>query len=108
RETLIYVPANMGDRRVYMERSHNVEQGDSGWFVGPTDRKAAESEMVARPTFELLRLRPALLDVLPLPPGYLVVWDGDGIEAIVGPDEKNAWRAEMSAARATWPRAFPE
>ena len=103
KETLVYVPGHIADKKVYMERAHDKDPGDSGWYVGPVDGKPSPREMVSRYTSELLHVRPALLDALLLPPGYLVVWDGDAIEAVVPDSGENVWTSLMTQTRRTWP-----
>ena len=46
--------------------------------------------------YQLLDLRPAALAVLSLPPGFLIVFDGDRIEGIEGPGGKAQapWRLD--------------
>ena len=45
----------------------------------------------ARWVFQLLAERHRLLDMMSLPPGFVVVWDGDVIEAVLDPDDNNLW-----------------
>jgi hypothetical protein len=70
----------LDEKRVYLERTKGSPPGDSGWYVGPTAAGKRTSALEAIHVYNLLKLRPALLRVLALPPGYLVVFDGDEIE----------------------------
>lgn len=102
KDTLIYVPKNIRDRKLCMERSEKTQAGDSGWYVGPVD--AAQSDMVSRYTCELVHVRPSMLDALLLPEGSLVTWDGDEIESVFPPGaETSVWTESMRAQRAAWP-----
>ncbi len=75
-------------KRVYAQRQE-PDEGDSGWYVGPVDDPGGvpgREDLEARYVFQLLRERPALLDIVALPEGYLVVFDGEQIEAVLDAD----------------------
>ena len=81
-------------RRIYLERIES-EPGDSGWFIGSADRDEAEGqdrELTALPVWQLVHLRPAVLDVLALQPGYMAILYGDSIEAVLNPSCENVWK----------------
>jgi hypothetical protein len=62
--------------------------GDSGWYLGPADPGEGEpeaEELESRYVYELLRLRPTVLDVLGLPAGYMVIFNGDQVETVLDP-----------------------
>jgi len=73
---------------VYLERTADAPHGDSGWYVGPTDRRQVD-EYRSCYAFELLRSRPGLIQALAFPPGFLLVFDGDSIKAILDPNDEN-------------------
>ncbi|NMO18322.1 hypothetical protein HPC49_44975 [Pyxidicoccus fallax] len=80
--------------RVYLERIE-AGQGDSGWFIGDAERdegKGRDRELMALSVWQLFHLRPALLDVLALPPGFMVILGGEAIEAVVNPSNENVWK----------------
>jgi hypothetical protein len=79
--------------RVYLERTANVAKGDSGWYIGPVINTDEKPPLEAIYVFELLKHRPDLLQVLALPPGYLVVFDRDKIESILNSDDVDVWRS---------------
>ena len=54
----------------------------SEWYLGPVDAEPGE-ELISVYQFQLLKLRPALLEVVTLPTGYMAVFDGDVLKAIV-------------------------
>lgn len=79
--------------RLYLERSE-PRPGDSGWFIGNADRAeqgGGDRELAALWLWQLFHLRPALLTSLALPPGYLVIWAEDSIEAVVDPSNRELW-----------------
>jgi hypothetical protein len=95
-EKVVLAKGCLGGRRVHLQRSE-PEPGDSGWYVGPADGPASEQgadSYEAMYLFQLLRTRPALLQLLALPPGYLAVLDGNDIEAVVDPDNNDVWGDE--------------
>ncbi|WP_426319513.1 immunity protein Imm33 domain-containing protein [Pseudoduganella sp. R-43] len=64
---------------IYLERSApNPEKHDSGWFIGIRNSNA-EFELEAIYAFQLIQLRPALLEVLALPAGFMVFIEGNQI-----------------------------
>lgn len=90
----------LSDRRIFLNRT-KVSRGrpglvdDSGWYIGPVPPRK-EPEYQAIRVYELLHLRPAALQVLELPPGFLVVLYGDEIEGIEGAGGKTQapWRLD--------------
>jgi hypothetical protein len=80
--------------RVYMHRRHPVSDRDSGWYVGPADDTGGPpdaSQLDAIQVYRLLDIRPALLRAMGLPAEYIVVFDGDEIEAVVDPSGRRVW-----------------
>lgn len=77
-------------RRVYLEHKQPVTPNDSGWYIGPVEGTPQEFESIH--VYQLLRLRPSLLQALTLPPGYLVVFDGDEIKAVLDERGADVWQ----------------
>jgi hypothetical protein len=78
---------------VYAQRQAPKE-GDSGWYIGPVDDPGGppdSDELETRHLFQFLGARPSLLDIVALPEGYIVVFDGETIEAVLDPDDQNVW-----------------
>ena len=73
--------------RFYLERIGPSSLADSGWYIGIIDAKGTQDYEAIR-VADLLDLRPDLSEILNLPVGYLVVLDGDSIEAVVDPNNK--------------------
>jgi len=62
-------------------------------YVGfADDRAATEYEVVA--VVDLLAMRPDWEELLQLPPGWLVVLEGDTVEAVFDSNGKAAWPSE--------------
>lgn len=75
--------------RIYAERQIPKE-GDSGWYVGIANDQSViptVEDMEALWAYQLLERRPELLAAFALPIGWMTVWDGRALEALV--DEKN-------------------
>ncbi len=45
---------------------------------------------------QLLKLRPSLLQALAIPRGYLVVFTGDEIEAILNEEDIDIWQSSVT------------
>jgi hypothetical protein len=81
-------------RRIYLHRREPVSDLDSGWYIGPADdigEPPDSSQLDAIHVYRLVNVRPALLRVMALPPEYMVVLDGDEIEAVVDPSNRRVW-----------------
>jgi hypothetical protein len=69
---------------LYMERrAPSPEKGDSGWYIGGRDRSQGTKELEAIYAFQLLKLRPELVETLVLPPGYMAFIEGREISSIL-------------------------
>ncbi|WP_127534409.1 immunity protein Imm33 domain-containing protein [Paenibacillus kobensis] len=77
--------------KVYLERSKNSTNGDSGWYLGPVEDSNEDSELEAYYIYQLLNLRPSLLKALAIPSGHIVVFEKDEIEAVLDEDDNNIW-----------------
>lgn len=76
---------------IYLERTKDCEKGDSGWYIGPANGEHDTEEYEAFYAYELLKLRPSLIQVLTLPTEYLVVFEKDEIKAILDKNDINIW-----------------
>jgi hypothetical protein len=98
-ERLVLRAGALDQPRIYLERHPPKMPGDSGWFLsiaaeGEDPRVHASpdaADYTALRIFELLRLRPALLGGLAFPPGWMLVYQGDEVEAIINPQNQLAW-----------------
>ncbi len=64
--------------RIYLERSEIKDEGDSGWYIAEIDDTIKE-EYDTIYSYQLLQKRPILMQLLALPPGFLVVVDNNEI-----------------------------
>jgi hypothetical protein len=91
REKISLAGNSLDTRKIYLKRDRPKSDGDSGWHI---DRSIDPPEMDKQDfiyTYQLLDSRPELLQVLSLPPGYLVIFDGDGIDSIINDKGENVW-----------------
>ena len=60
-------------------------RGDSGWYIGPLARLPAPQphELESLFAFQLMSLRPQLLQALTLPADWAVVWDGSEVVEVL-------------------------
>ncbi len=102
-ETLIFREGVFEEEFIYLEREESAAdedgEGDSGWFVGyerdeDENEEISEDEFSACYVYELLQKRPELLTVLGLPPGYVVTFSSNEIDAIVDENDNDVWNTE--------------
>jgi hypothetical protein len=93
---IVFSKGCLSNQQIYLERIKVSTEGDSGWYIGPVPPSDNRPEYQAMRVYKLLDLRPAALAVLCLPPGFLVVFNGDRIEGIEGPGGKSQapWRLD--------------
>lgn len=74
----------------YLQRSSGCGEGDSGWYIGPiNEEESGELETIY--AYELLKMKPAIIQVLALPYNYLVVFEKDKIKAILNENDVEIW-----------------
>lgn len=78
---------------VYLERSNQRVAGDSGWYLGRVEGSEQDQSLEAYYVFQLLKLRPSLLQALAIPRGHLVVFNGNEIEAVLDDKDMDLWQS---------------
>ena len=73
--------------RLYLERTGSDSPGDSGWYIGTIDDREIHDYEGIR-IADLLEMRPDLGEILDLPAGYLIVLNGDSVEAVFDPNNE--------------------
>lgn len=71
--------------RIWLQRTADVADGDSGWFVS-TESADGGQALEALWGWQLIQKRPEFADVLALPPGCAVAFEGAEIKLVLGPD----------------------
>lgn len=97
-EKIIVAKGGLKQARIYLERSE-PDPGDSGWYVGPVDGpqlidKDNPEHYEAIWIWQLNQMRPNLFPALCLPPGFIVVFQGDTIVGIANEMNEEVWREE--------------
>jgi hypothetical protein len=68
---------------IYLQRSGGTERGDSGWYIGPVNEEDDTEELEAFYVYQLLKIRPSLIQVLALPYEYMVIFERDQVKAVL-------------------------
>ena len=77
---------------VYLQRARDCDKGDSGWYIDPVDEtEETDGELEAYYAYQLLKIRPSIIQVLALPYEYLVVFEKDKIKAILDDNDVDVW-----------------
>ena len=91
-EKIVFARGALQESRIYLERAAGSPADDSGWYIGPVEKMDSTSiDLAACRVSDLLRLRRPLMSVLAVPPGYLVVFDGDAIDAVLNGNDVDVW-----------------
>lgn len=88
-EKVVTAQGALQQDRVYLERTAERSADDSGWYVGPVEGPTDEPQLEALFVYQLLHVRPSLLQALALPAGYLVVFRGQEVEAVLNEENKD-------------------
>ncbi|MCQ4085783.1 hypothetical protein [Saccharibacillus sp. JS10] len=94
-DTLIASEKALNADRVYLERTEHRQGGISGWYLGPAEGQVEQEELRRYYVFQLFNTRPEILQVLALPKGYIAVLDGEKVEAVLDPEDRNVWRSTL-------------
>lgn len=68
---------------IYLERSREYEKGDSGWYIGPVDEANTNEELEAYYAYQIVKIRPSIIQALALPNGYMAIFNKDKLEAVL-------------------------
>ncbi|EOO17047.1 hypothetical protein IGA_03228 [Bacillus cereus HuA3-9] len=79
---------------VYLQRASDCEKGDSGWYIGSVEE--TEDELEAFYAYQLLKIRPSIIQVLALPYEYLVVFEKGKIKAILDDKDVDVWNGVIN------------
>lgn len=72
---------------IYLERNKEHEKGDSGWYIGPVDESIATDELEAYYAYQLIKVRPSIIQTLALPSGYMAIFNKDKVVAILNDND---------------------
>lgn len=82
---VIAVQGAMSQPRIFLRRDSSISADDSGWLLASVENPeelADETRLESIAIASLVQRRPALLQALTLPRGFIVVFSGDSIEQI--------------------------
>lgn len=85
-DTMVILKDALKSDLLYLERKEICKKGDSGWYLGLLDDKNEArgiEDYQSIYIFQLLQLKPALLQLLTLPVGCIAIIDGDSIVEVV-------------------------
>jgi hypothetical protein len=68
----------------------------TGWRLSPTDDIPEGAEIDSLPVYAILEARPALLDAMLLPVGYMAFYSGDTLTTIVNERDEVVWDFTLS------------
>ncbi len=69
----------------------------TGWRLSPTEGIAEGAQIESLPVYAILARRPALLDAMLLPPGYMAFFSGDTLTTIVNERDEVVWDWSLAA-----------
>lgn len=91
-DTFISSEQALESERIYLERTEHRTDGSSGWYLGPAESEQVDQAELRRYyVFQLLTRRPGVLKALALPKGYVVVLNGEDVEAVLDTEDRNVW-----------------
>jgi hypothetical protein len=110
-DTVVLRKGVLQEDRIFLERAALDPEAEqySGWYIGsmseheqPEDGTAvqldeesfSEDDYEALYVYQLIELRPTLVQLLCLPPEYAVILDGSTIEGVFNADGENVWYDE--------------
>jgi hypothetical protein len=92
-DKIIYANGVFESGQIYAERIQpRPEKRDSGWFVGFTNGDNSQANLRSGYVFQLLTHKPILMQTLLLPPGCIVLLDGNQIRDVVDSDDRSLLR----------------
>ncbi|MBB6716534.1 immunity protein Imm33 domain-containing protein [Clostridium gasigenes] len=83
RDKIICTKGVLKEDNIYLERNGECEKGDSGWYIGPVDEANSNGELEAYYAYQIIKIRPSIIQTLVLPSGYMAVFNKDKLEAVL-------------------------
>jgi hypothetical protein len=76
--------------KIYLQRTGDVERGDSGWYIGPVEDYDT-TELYSLYAYQLLKIKPEIVQVLALPNDFVVVFEGSEIKAVLNENDEDVF-----------------
>ncbi|MCM3030913.1 hypothetical protein [Niallia sp. MER 6] len=80
--------------KIYLQRNGDVEVGDSGWYIGPVEDDNT-IELYALYAYQLLKIKPEIIQVLALPNDYMVVFENNEIQAVLNENDVDVFKDSL-------------
>lgn len=80
--------------KIYLQRTGDVEKGDSGWYIGPVEDNDA-IELYALYAYQLLKIKPEIIQVLALPNEFMVVFEENEIKAVLNENDEDVFNGAI-------------
>src|SRR5580765_6896940 len=91
-DKIVVAKGCLDEPRVFLQRQDTTEPRHAGWFSGRVKESQPKGEDYDGIfVYQLLFVRPALMEAIALPAGYIVVFDGNRIESILDPQDRPVW-----------------
>ncbi|GEM_PF-5773607 len=81
-----------GSKRIFLSRTAVDDPLDSGWHCGNLDDDSEDDQLEAIYAYQLLKIRPSLLQAMSLPQNFLIVFEGDQIQDVVNDEDQSVWK----------------
>lgn len=92
KDTVLVLKEAMNAEDIYLNRSEPEKEGDSGWYFGllddPNEDTHSSDDYIVVPSYQFLKIRPAVLRLLQMPVGTVAVIHQNEITALVDKDDK--------------------
>lgn len=80
--------------KIYLQRNGDIEVGDSGWYIGPVEDDNT-IELYALYAYQLLKIKPEIIQVLALPNDYMVVLENNEIKAVLNENDVDVFKDSL-------------
>jgi hypothetical protein len=96
-EHVLAIRGSLALEEVFLLRVESPGGRMTGWRLSPTEGIPEDSETESLPVYAILEARPALLDAMLLPPGYMAFYSGNTLTTIVNENDEVVWDWTLSA-----------
>jgi len=91
-EKVVFVEGAMEEEEVFFQRSE-LKEGDSGWTLKLLDNPKQDGPYDWIFVYDLLQIRPEAMKILTLPVGYIAVFLGETLDAILDENDRKVYTA---------------
>ncbi len=101
-QAIIAAPGALHQSKIFLRRADSVSEQDSGWLLGTQDDPQAITRSEKLDSIwiaNLVQLRPALLQALTLPTGYIALFADNELERIFDPQGQLLFPCDKSSGK---------